>query len=294
MNILPLIFVFLTILSLTSYSFINQRSATTTEKRSYVGYMNAERLSRNSLESKKFQKIGSAGKSSQEKSLDPKAVYVSPRIKNPPSEASRLSISLLFTPKPPQLLYETSAKLIRILYQDKTFFKEAKINDLEYRILDLMIEKAGKEEPDSFTELFPQDPFFQEIFYKMLKGTNRYQLDKNQGYPPLEDYLTLDRNNRKSPVLFAYASLPLLQSLFNEKFALAIIEAEEKKWEQDQKHHTITESEFSDLFLKKANQGLLQTSLKELLEFSTKRPPAENFRHTDKNTSITIKKPSIS
>jgi hypothetical protein len=138
--------------------------------------------------SKGFPREKYEGRSTKE------SLFVSPREKIPPSEASRLNVFSLFSgDSPPPLLYEITAKTIATLYQGAPFFRPK----LEYQLLDALIQKKS---PDSFTDLFPEAPGLREIFYKMLKGTNFYSLRPKKGYPPLTDFLTLNAEPHKDYV----------------------------------------------------------------------------------------------
>lgn len=295
MNILPLIFIFLTILAVTSYSFVQESSASYRALKSYRGFMRAERLARNSLESKRYYAIriskDPTPKDSSSHTQD--RGYESPRRQLPPAEASRLSIALLFSDNPPPFLYETTAKLIKILYGKCAFFIESKIADLEYQIVDQMLLHFHNQAPNSFAELFPEDPQLRSIYYKMLKGTNRYALKSPSGYPPLEDFLTLTPLTGKQILQIPYASESLLQALWGDSIAQAIILAEEKKWEKDRKFHTLLENELTTL-LTKVPPNLQLGTLKDYISFSTKRPQLEKKRYTDNASQITLRKPAQS
>jgi hypothetical protein len=209
---------------------------------------------------------------------------VSPREKIPPSEASRLNVFSLFSgDSPPPLLYEITAKTIATLYQGAPFFRPK----LEYQLLDALIQKKS---PDSFTDLFPEAPGLREIFYKMLKGTNFYSLRPKKGYPPLTDFLTLNAEKKETPLSFPYASRPLLTILFDEKIAQAIIDAEKIKWDKDHKHHPLSEAELETLLFQNSKNSPRTASLRELLNFSLKRPPLNYRTDRDEVSKITLRR----
>lgn len=254
--------------------------------------MRAERLSRNSLESYLYKqtlprdpnKSGSCKKNIE-------TLYVSPRIKLPPSEASRLNIHLLFSPHPPPLLYETSARLIKMIYGQAPFFLEANMPRLEYHIIDQMRLKFPHKAPTQFSDFASDNSVYQDIFYKMLKGTNHYHL-QGSGYPPLEDFFTLTPQNSKTPVQFPFASESLLKALFGEVITQSILKEEEKKWELDHKHHTLLADELTGLLNKNRKAQLSVGQLTALLHFNIKRPDLDNTKHKDRATHITIRKPA--
>lgn len=289
MNILPLIFVFLTILSLTSYSFLQERIASAKTSSTYRGYMRAERLSRNRLESIRYKKIPTLQNGN--KTTGPKKkteVFKSHRLDCPPTEASRLNITLLFSEQPPSFLYETLVKLIQDLYGHAPFFKEGNHRDLAYYVVNCM-QNATK--TSSFTEMFEGDPLYPTILYKMIKGTNHYQLDPKKGYPPLEDFLTLSPQKTKICLQFPYTSAPILTALWGAHVTEAIIQAEKKKWEVDQHLRTLLKDDLTPLLGTKVSPALQLGILEDHLSFHMKRPKRDQIKNTDSATHITIRKP---
>lgn len=282
MNILPVIITFLTILSLITYGFVYDRKSTHLETWSYQGYMRAERSARNGAQSKLYQK----SKSSDKKTAGfktPSKDYISQRTKVPPNELSRFNLRPLFTQNPSPILYDAAANLIKRLYQNTSFFKE--IPDFQYQLLDSLIEKGRAKETLVFSDLFPDLPKQRDLFYKMLKGTNYYDLES--GYPPFSDYFTL--NKKKSAINFPFASTLLLECLFGKETCKMITTEEKKKWMQDGKLHSLKENELTTLLSKNPKLSMQLSQMKEFLDFSTKRQTAEN-RYKDTKTSISVRK----
>lgn len=289
MNILPLIFVFLTILSVASYSFLQEGISSSKSAYSYRGYMRAERLGRNRLESDRYKKI-SLPKDPNKlgKPRSQKDHFVSHRYDCPPTEASRLNITLLFSENPPPFLSATVANLIVKLYGHTTFFKEANHPDLGQYVVSCL-QRARK--PTSFAAIFESDPLYFPVLYKMIKGTNHYQLQPKIGYPPLEDFLTLSTETGKICLQLPYTSAPILNSLWGEEITEAIIAAERKKWEANHETRTLIETEFTLLLQNITKPSLQIGSLKDNLSFHLKRPKLDKVKNTDASTHITIRKP---
>lgn len=291
MNILPLLFIFITILSLTSYHFLHERISSENSLRSYRGYMRAERLARTHLANMQYKKAtnSTSKKEKRVSHLNKEQKYLNPRSKTPASEASRFNLHLLFSSQPPPIIYETAARLIKILYGHADFFKESKIPYLEYAIIDQMKLNCRTKTPLTFFTLFPDDPTYQPIFYKLIKGTNHYSLQSKEGYPPLHDFFTLTPQNNKVSLQFPYASEALLQALWGEAIATTIIEKEKQKWEKDHRHHTLLETELTAILGKNPTAKLEMATLRPHLSFSAKRPKLEATKHTDTQTQITIR-----
>src|SRR5579885_2925737 len=163
MNIFILVSAFLIMLSLLSSTLLSQKIATFWEERSYTSYVNAERSARGELAKKQQQKAKSkkTDKKSQQEKVDKteKKIYTSPRDKQNANPLSKFNLYPLFSSgKPSDQQYEIAAKLLHTLYEKTSFFKEAKIDDLEYKILDAMIANYKiHPESTSVAELFPSN-----------------------------------------------------------------------------------------------------------------------------------------
>lgn len=291
MNILPLVLALMLILSLGAYSLLKESIATHVEERSYLGAMNAESIIRNKLADKQFaekkeKKAVKGVEKAQEKTLKD-ITYVSRRSKENMPDSAKLNIALLAgdpSDASYPLLYETSVHLIRNLYEKAPFYKEG----LEYQVLDLFIEKAKKDkEATTFAELALSECSLSEVVYKMIKGTNQYTVGTTKGYPPLEDFLVIDRDIKRKPINFCLASKPLLAVVFGDGLTHTIMEEEKRKWEKDHKHHTVKKSDLEQLFLKEGNsEGRAFTEYLPLMGFSQRAPRSHHTRAKDKMTGI--------
>lgn len=290
MNILPLVLALLLILALGSYSFLQDTLAIHKEEKAFIGGMHAETILRNKQSNKSFtaKKEKSEAQHLQGAKRELKDIpYVSRRVKENLHDNAKLNIASLAgetSQASYQLLYETSARLIRHLYEKAPFFKAG----LEYQVLDLFIKRAKEDkELSSFTELCSSDHPLRDVLYKMAKGTNQYQIGTSRGYPPLEDFLIFDRDPKRKPINFCFASKPLLIAAFGEGLTETFMEQEKKKWEIDHKHHTVKKLELEQLFLKEGNsEGRAITDYYPLMGFSHTAARSQTTIAKDKKTGI--------
>jgi hypothetical protein len=126
-------------------------------------------------------------------------------------------------------LYEVLARLMRSLYKEAPFFAE--YPDIEYRLLDKLIEKKEAtthfETPDELCSLSFEDPQLQETFFQMLKG--------GKHGPSLLNYLTFDKiNSTQKPsrkINFLFADPLILKAIFpNETIVEKLLSRREKIW----------------------------------------------------------------
>jgi hypothetical protein len=287
MNILPLVLSSILILAIGSAALFREGKSTHLQEYCYSGFMKAERQARSEMVKRNYDRIkkkqGPEKKKPGEKKSPPDETFVSRKERSCITELSSLNISSLFTSKSP-ILYEISAKLIRALYKEAPFFKEAKIPQLEYRLLDSMIAKAkANKKAIHLWELSPDEEELQPIFYKMLKGTHF-------SYPSLGDYITFDRNKERKAINFSFASTPLLAVLFSDAGAQAILDEEYKLWEKDHRNHRLSDNALLELLQEVPDKPFDLGNVKNHLDFTTKSPLKKMLIGKDDKTQITVKK----
>ncbi len=271
MNILPLILAFIIVFTLCSSLFMEEKKSTLLEEKHYSSFMLTERKLRNLLEKNQFVKSTApikkevSGKPTP--TLRKNAIYTSRRQASYPKEAAKLNIHLLLE-RPSPHLYEAAATLIKSLYSHKSFYAK----DLEYQVLDTIIDMAKKNK-DSFS-------FTTLPFYKIVKGTNYYNIETQEGYPPLQDYLCIDSKTKAAN--FCHAATPVLSALLGFETTRQILEKEQAKWEKDHKHHTVTKEELIHY--------KIPPDLYDLFNFSKHTPPKTQETLTDPLTKISLKK----
>ncbi|HSX04501.1 MAG TPA: hypothetical protein VLG76_07210 [Rhabdochlamydiaceae bacterium] len=284
MNTLPLVFAFVIMLALGSYAIFQDFASCKSEEKNYTGFMRAHRTLQTNLEKKQFAAFkGKLTRMSHNKKskINPNAAYSNPRNKITLHPLSKLNILPLVATGPfphSAEYYEIAAEMIRLLYQHTLVYQP----NLEYKILDLLIEEGKKEENISFEALTSRLLKKDKSLYKIFKGTKKYQLFTKKGYPPLSDFLSAEINKSKKPINFHYATTPILLALFGDKVTAVIEKTEKEKWEKDHKQHTLTAQELEAILVK---------------EQSTGKPPKVEFfvdftQKTEANPHVTIIDPA--
>lgn len=188
--------------------------------------------------------------------------YRSPRTKFNLPESAKLSIAPLFQENAPNAkLREIATHLIRVIYETTSLYRF----HLEEEVLATLI-KVGRANPTitTFQELFPKVEKDHLLYYKLCKGTQRYDLFTNNGYPALGDFFTLAN---RTPVLMSRASKPLLVVLFGEQFTHQLMEKERILWKEKEKHQPLKKEEIEMLYLKVAS-GKNLSEFEGLLDYN--------------------------
>jgi hypothetical protein len=255
MNILPLVFGFLLLFTFLSSTLIKHAFFFSSEKQSVESYLSSKLALKNKWERYKYDKFKTAGaekeeKSKKERMVNNQAKYHSHRTREslPPLAKWNLA-ALVLNESPIPFLHQSAAALLKDLYGHTEFWIEGESKNplLAEELLFSFRMKDDKKEMESLSDLFPLDPLLQPIFYKLLKGSNSYNLKKKEGYPPLEDFFSFEPKNKKTLCL-CYASYPALKAFLGEDLAQEIVSLEKKKWGKTKKGYpTITEKELVDL-----------------------------------------------
>lgn len=292
MNILPVVFAFIFIFAFVTLGFIqNQKNAHLAEK-CFKSYHSLSRLSSNAVAKKLYDRVKTPPPTEKtEKPATPKtrkAQRHSTREYFPPVDYSKFNLlPLLELKTDPQRhpLYEICAGLLHMLYGE-TLLKEG----VEYDLLKGML-KAYQTKGDikALSDLYPDTPQLRQIYYKMLKGTNQYNIETHRGIPPLEDFLLLD----KSPsIRFSFASAPLLHAIFGKKIASKILDEEKKKREEG-KNKSLTKEEVTTLLSGDTTCSSLILELGDQIDFSQKPLKRTTLGKRDKASGLVVKKKII-
>ncbi len=198
---------------------------------------------------KTYQAKTSKAKSSEKKEplqVRKQGVYLSHRLRSNLSSQAKWNLApFIFSEKPTSHLEESTILFLETLYGHTDFWKKGKKQDpdLAQTLLDSF---KKKDLAEKMSDLFPEDPFLQVIFYKMLKGSGCYEIASKQGYPPLEEFFRLEKENTYTLSL-SYASFPALEALLGEDLTLKVLQTEKEKWEKKGGYYSITKQEFTDL-----------------------------------------------
>lgn len=227
MNILPFVFAIFAIFTFLSNSLLKDTKETDVLINRMENFYQLQQnhfngaagLSYKSLTQKKNTTLPSSKKSR-------KIAYQSPRF----SEAlkgTQLNLYSLMQEKEVKNhpFYAIAARLLCLLYP--TILPD---NQAACALLDALFAKAKTLKEPNFNELMPEDPLLQEKYYKMLKGTNQYDIKQKKGIPPLTDFFMLCKTKEACCYLCS-AHFFVLQAIFGEAFSYTIIAGEKQKWE---------------------------------------------------------------
>lgn len=290
MNILPTIAGLILLFAISASFFFQERVSTKINDKSYRGFMRAERLLRNQSATRRYKLLTPYERiSKKEPPQRHKATkkYRSSRDLLPPSEAGRLNLYPLFQQDASELLYEMAANLIHHLYGQRSFFSHLNHLDWNYRLLDALINKGKQlKKVEALMDLFPEDPVLAEIYYQMMQGSNRYDL-QGQGVPPFEDFFCCDP--KQYAVAFHFAPMILLDVVFGKEGATKIRQKETELFKEKGKDFSLTDTELDLILANNAQWMRQQEELKKWISFSKRKPPKEYARVEDKLTKISLK-----
>lgn len=255
MSFLPFVLSFLLILVLGSSMLLTSFRSLLIEKTVILGASSAKLTLISKQADKDFKKIAnkkipseskkeskdtsiSASEEKKQKVKDKPPVYKEKRSKRYGLESSKINLWPLLKGDDNSLsdaLYKTTIKLFQILYQDADFYKDARDPLLAKNVVDVILKKKGED----FSELFPEGPLA-DIYYKMLRGTNT-------GYPALQEYFKIEKIDKKPPINWAYASIPVLRAVLGEETTKRILAAEKANWEKNHRKRVLTKEELKTL-----------------------------------------------
>jgi hypothetical protein len=276
MNLLPFVLSFLLILIVASSTMQHTFQAIFLEKRSVAGYFRALRNSRSHMESADYMKAAKKQEEDPitEKPPKPKKTPTKrPRSYGSEGEQAKFNLSKLFNnPTDPtsQIVYDSAAELIRILYKNASFYEDG----MNHKILKALLEKKE----GAFSKLFEKDQELSAVFYKMLQGTSSYDVRSGKGYPPFLEFFTTNKNTTETqPVNFYFASIPVLQAVFGEELTAAVLQEESREGR-------LTKEKLEPFLLKQNSKTDIQT----LFGFNHGKKFVTTF--SDPKSGITLRK----
>jgi hypothetical protein len=289
MNLLPFVVVIITILALFSTSFFDRHVMETKEQQIYLAYFKGLRAARNHKEDLAYRSLEKGGESqstnsSKKEPSTKKVDYF--RDEKIGWKNGRLNLSSLTqdAQKWPELKAITIA-YVKQLYSHHTFFpKEAKFTE---KLIDALI--AAYEDKDSLTPFYELelDDKFRFPFYKMVRGTQTYDLKTKDGYPPFGDFFTFEERE-KPPMFFQDANTTFLSIVLGTKKMQIIKDEELKETEESGCHHSsLNRTKLEELF----NDSPPSPQQLDLFDFSKKGSPRKPGKHTDSTTQITVRAP---
>ncbi|MGE0670132.1 MAG: hypothetical protein AB7H48_08805 [Parachlamydiales bacterium] len=294
MNILPLIIGFIIVFSCLSMTFFKESRSITIAERSIGAAFRIETQLHNRLALRSYASKAHVNRSKSNGVKKTKPAYYSMRAISPPLEESKLNISALFDDTVIDVhhhpLYPIAAELIRTLYEGSVLLPEKVQKGWEKAILDAMIAKGKKNsQRERLTDLFPDDSALQATYYKMLKGTNQFELGaKKKGIAPLGNFLSMRTEKKENAIHFCFASAPLLQAAFGSKITDKLLAEEKKQWDATGKRYLSSKEDLQELLLQDAALANLITQLEPFLSFRKQIPRKSQIAGSDKATGLVL------
>lgn len=267
MNFLPFVFTFLLLLSLISSFLFSSILSSAREHKVLLGHRKAylQLLSRHNkaLYRKHYEpKEGDPPLDKIEKDYTAKDESKGPRSTNDGRETSKVNLMAMIHGNNPQLQHTTqeiAIRLLDLLYGEYDFYKNSSR---------AIVEQMIGQKIDSFEELRFEDENLNQIYYKILKGTNT-------GYPSLHEYFRLSNDNLK-PIYFSYTSKLVLRAVLGDKTAQAVFDAEKKAWLRSTRKKAMVRKDFEKLIETRRDSLISFNEIDSLFEFrNTKKGVAQ-------------------
>ncbi|MGE0197535.1 MAG: hypothetical protein AB7N99_01880 [Simkaniaceae bacterium] len=289
MNLLPFVMIIVLILGMFSLSQFQQSISLEKEKNAYLAYFIGLRESRNDCEDSVYvnaRKTHSKGKSSPTTpSKTTKNDDIKERLFFRERKVGwlegRLHLSSLLDESQNNASLKTlTLKYLSALYGHKKFFPKDPKPFLESLIKTL----KTQETLIPLHEVVFEDPQMQELFYKILRGTHTYDLEKKEGYPPFDHFFTFEKSDHP-PMNFHGANKVFLQVALGPSKAEELI-LEEKKRLIDTPNSLKSPLSKTDL------EKILREDFAEKIQwfhFNPGKREKNPEMHVDEKTKITVR-----
>ncbi len=275
MNLLPFVFSFLLVLAVGSSmrmratcSTVRQEAIIEEKKKAYFSLISKQAKAKYRSLRKKAEKNLSYKKKKKRKNRS-----LEMRLEYSPYPSSRFNLFPLLHPKPDtpsEILRQQAIRLIQILYQETEWYRSFHDKQLADKIVDGMVASKKRDQLSDFTF----DNSLQFVYYKMLQGTN-------SGYPSLEDYFRIDKNDSRA-IRFRYASIPVLKAALGIELFNKVLSAEQiKQRKEENKSSTLTEKELQELVQNQKSTTIHSNKVSQIFSFSNKGkgvPMSDNYK----------------
>lgn len=227
MNLLGLIFSLLLILSYGFYACWDKQTASHRLRKTYLGHEKANRTLLNRYQSELYKGLGQnqnpqtkTSASSQETKKDP---LPHPSI-DPNRECAKINLWPLIQEgrEAHPALYELTLNLLRLFYEPLFPAKKNRESYFLNALLTSAKSFSSTNAPIALEKIDLENPSLQKLYYKMLKGTKTWNLQKQTGFPPLLEYIKAAPSKDKICLLHAHPDL--LASLFGNEAAWSLYE----------------------------------------------------------------------
>jgi hypothetical protein len=292
MAILIFIFSFLLILGLQSTQVLQQKAGRDLEVLSYLSFIKTERQLRNQWIQKQYRKVVSQKKKiAMPSSSSPKIRQreeLSKRHTKIPYQYGKLFLKPVFKDlNASNSLSEIVERLVLELYGHTSFFKEASQN-VSQELMRFWLQKNQKNPIESFKDLFPENEPLKSIFYKMLRGTSDYNVEKKEGYPPFRDFFSFQGDD-ETLIYFNHAHFSVLKAFFGREDLLLAILAKEA--ELVKQKTPFLSSHLNELLIKQCDFSQKRISeMSPYLYFGFKSRQFKMLSCQDRKLKLTLKK----
>lgn len=259
MNVLPFVFAVFAIFTFLSNSLLKDTKETAVLMSKMEDFYQLQQSYYNGAAGLKYKSLTTKEPvdSITPKTEPPKIEYQSPRLSARILKGSQLNLYPLIQEKEAKNhpFYAITERLLCLLYPDIMPNKLA-----AQALLDALLIKAKTVKKPILSELMPEDPLLQEKYYKMLKGTNQYDVIQKKGIPPLADFFMIREG--KACCYLRSAHFFVLQAIFGKEFAHTIIEREKQKWESG-KAKVLNKKELEALIMQYPVQAAIYEPIKK-------------------------------
>lgn len=295
MNLLPLVIGFILIFSYFSASFLQEARLVAVTDRSLKSAERLGSMLHNARVRRQYTQIAQAPSQNNKSSSQRKLRYFSRRTLQPSIEYAKLNLMPLMDPQlvDPQKhpLYPIALGLIHFLYARSPSIVSNEKAGWEQQLLDALIHKGREHPSPHLADLTPNNPRLQKIYYKMLRGTQYYDLSLLRGIPPLTEFVTLEEDKKENSIYFCFASPPLLIAIFGEKMAQKILSHEQTQWEINHHYHLTSKQEFEAFLMQDPAIAQRFNTLQPYLNFQQKLPKKTALKAQDQKTGLTLVQP---
>lgn len=291
MNVLPFVLTFLFIFGMFSLSYLENYKSFHSLQQSYLSSMEALRACRNEQELRNYKKNKKTtgkqkGNKQKEEEKKKNITSIYDRDKYFGTRLSKVNLSSLLQDTENETLYLVALRYFQQIYGATHFIKDEKFAK---KIFDAFLTQAKSKwlrnnKVCDFYELYPEDPTLHYAYYKILKGTQNYEVSKGVGYPPLSDLFILESPLFTTKAIhFYHIPYRLLEILYGEKIMERIKEAEATK----RSTKVVPQAEIEKILHSDPNPK--QTLINDLLSYKYDRELMPRIFSTNKITRITIK-----
>ena len=291
MNLLPFVLIIVVILSLFSLSQFERSIVQKKETQIYLAYFKGLRETRNRKATLGYKKSLPKKKRAPTLSKTPstkESDHPYFRIARIGWDQGKLNLSsLISTPYRHPILKKVFAHYVRELYGHASFFP--KRESFPEELLDALVESYKRVDLSTpFYHLNLRNGRLHPIFYKMVRGTHTYDLEKKIGYPPLGEMLTFEKSERP-PMNFHYANPSFLSAVLGRAIQKELIELEKTKLETARSHSRspLKKSEFIALLTEQMVED--KKKVVSLFDFSYRSSRSHPEKYQDPDTQITVK-----